>query len=235
MSIQTFHYDNDVWFKRRKALSLIALGEIETGENILLQIAEGYHGQKWFIYKEIAQAQYDAGEYEDAVINGCKSALFRGDKNKKIKLFLLMARYYYKLEEKEKAKLLAELISLVIRKYELKKTDEVHKILNHFNIPNSTFDLENDLHQTHKKFIAIWKQDQLRQQQILRGNISKIHKNNKSGHLVFDKDSFFFAMGDVQCNKDNLQQGINVEFCLKEAQNPKGEKENHAIIIRVIQ
>jgi tetratricopeptide (TPR) repeat protein len=234
-SITTFHHDNEVWFKRRKALSLIELGDLETGKSILLEIIKKHQGQKWYIYKEIAQAQFDLGEYEDALINCCKSALFRGDEDKKIKLFLLMARCYYKLEEKEKAELLAKLINLLIKKYELKKTDDVQKILNHFKISNYTSDFDNNFRQLHKKLIEIWKKDQLRRQQIFKGSITKIHGNNKSGFVTCNNDSFFFGMRDVQCSKEHLKTGIKVEFYLKESQNPKGEKENHAVITRVIQ
>jgi tetratricopeptide (TPR) repeat protein len=234
-SITTFHYDNDIWFKRRKALSLIELGDLETGKSILLEIINKHQGQKWYIYRELAQAQFDLGEYEDALTNCCKSALFREDEHKKIQLFLLMARCYYKLGEKEKAKLLAKLINLLIQKYELKKTDDIQNILHYFKISDHTSDLENDLRQLRRQLRQIWKQDQLRQQEIFRGIISAIHKNKKSGHLTCDKDSFFFGMRDAQCNKDHLKKGTEVEFYLKDAQNQKGEKENHAVITRVIQ
>lgn len=234
-SVGTFHYDNDIWFKRRKALSLIALGDIESGENILLQITKSHKGQKWFIYQEIAQAQYDADEYEEALVNCCKAALCIGDEDKKVKLFLLMARCYYKLKEQEKSKLLAELISLVIQKYELNKTDDIEKILNHFKIAYPNSDVENNLRQIRQRLIKVWKQDQLRGQELLQGKIHTIHKNNKSGHLTSSNESFFFGMSDVQCNKDNLKKGVKVEFYLKEAQNQKGEKDNHAVIIRIIE
>jgi len=234
-SISNFHYDNDIWFKRRKALSLIALGEIEVGENILFQITQGHKGQKWFIYQEIAQSQYDNNEYEKALINCCQATLFAGDEDKKIKLYLLTARCYYKLQQHDKSKLLAELIGLIVQKYDLKLTDEVSKIINHYQINYPTNEVENSLREKHRQLIKIWKQDQLRDRNVYQGKIQKIHGNQKSGHLITDNNGrYFFGMRDVQCNKHHLTEGTTVEFFLKPCQNQQGNPEDHAVIIKII-
>lgn len=234
-SISKFHYENDIWFKRRKALSLIALGEIEVGEIILFEITQGHKGQKWFLYKDIAQTQYDNNDYDKALINFCYAALFPGDEDKKIQLYLLMARCYYQLKQHDKCKFLAELIYLIVQKYDLKLTDEVSKIINHYQINYPTNEIENSLREKQKQLINIWKQDQLRDKKVLIGKIQKIHSNQKSGHLITDNNErYFFGMRDVQCNKHQLREGTTVEFFLKPCQNQQGNPEDHAVIIKII-
>jgi hypothetical protein len=234
-SISKFHYDNDIWFKRKKALSLIALGDIKAGKSILLQILQGHKGQKWFIYQEIAEIEFDDKNHEQALINCCKASLFQGDEDKKIKLYLIMARCYYKIQEIEKSKFLAELIGLIVQKYDLRLTDEVSKILNYYKIPYPKSEIENYLREKQTQLINICKQDQLRDEKVFQGKIHRIHSNQKSGHLnSYNNERYFFGMRDIQCNKSHLAEGTAVEFFLKQSQNQQGTLEDHAVITKII-
>lgn len=178
---------------------------------------------------------YDNNDYDKALINFCHAALFPGDEDKKIQLYLLMARCYYQLKQHDKCKFLSELIYLIVQKYDLKLTDEVSKIINHYQITYPTNEVDNPLREKQKQLIKIWKQDQLRDKKVFTGKIQKIHSNQKSGHLITDNNErYFFGMRDVQCNKHQLREGTTVEFFLKPCQNQQGNPEDHAVIIKII-
>jgi hypothetical protein len=131
--------------------------------------------------------------------------------------------------------LLAELIGLIVQKYDLKLTDEVSKIINHYQVNYPTNEVENYLREKQRQLIKIWKQDQLRNRNLHQGKIHRIHSNQKSGHLISDNNErYFFGMRDVQCNRHQLIEGTTVQFFLKPCQNQQGNPEDHAVIIKII-
>ncbi len=87
--IPNFHYSNDIWFKRRIALSQRKIGETEKALRLLREILQTK--KEWFIQSEIAEILFEQGEHDKALQFAVNAALNFGDIDKKLNLFKLMA------------------------------------------------------------------------------------------------------------------------------------------------
>jgi len=98
----TFHYDNDIWFKRRIALSKYHLGDPYDAVAMLQNLL--HQRREWFILYEIAEIYADLGDVTQTWVYATKAALAHGDIAKKWKLFELMADVLAQSGQVEEAK-----------------------------------------------------------------------------------------------------------------------------------
>lgn len=235
-TISRFHYDNDLWFKRKKALSMINLDQ-EEGFELLLNLTKGKKGDKWFIYSEIAQIYFDNNELEKC-LDYCKKAIQAfGDEAFKINLLILTARCLFKLENMQDAELLAHYICGISLVHDLKEKQEFQRILTYFKIETSKI-------REPKKYLSEYRQKVLNRfgnkpkskpivkGQNLKGFVKKIHGNQKSGHIKSGQDFYFFGMRAVKSK--NINEGDKVTFNLMDAKDRDGNPEQHATNITVI-
>ena len=69
----------------------------------------------------------------------------------------------------------------------------------------------------------------------MKGWISAVHGNGKSGHVKVGNDAYFFSMNDVKTDKQKLDRGINVMLGFKDAMDRDGNPDKHAVILNVIE
>ena len=76
---------NDIWLKRRIAISKHNLGYSGEAINILNDLLK--FKKDWFIYKDVSDIYFSLGNYENAIEYAIESVLKPGEDDKKINLF----------------------------------------------------------------------------------------------------------------------------------------------------
>jgi hypothetical protein len=227
--ITKFHYDNDIWFKRRKALALIELGKQDEGFEILMKLSSNRKGEKWFIFHEIAKIYFEKEEYNKALDFCVKAIGLPRDEDKKINLYADTARYLFKLNRLEDARLLAHFIAAITVKENLKQKSDILRIFEYFKIkPEEISDPKTTFFSAKKRVLEMFgisRQDNFAKKkgdgqriskilspveknpQLLQGKVVKILNENergKNGFLSSDKKQYYF----------NLQTGFHLTKCI---------------------
>ena len=183
------HYDNNVWFRWRIALSYEGLGEFEKSLNLQLELLKTKN--EWFIQKEIAEQYYQLGDYEKSLQYALDSALNSGDTNKKINTYIVLAKSLNHFGKHEEACLHENLIASI-------KNGEQNK------------DAENELRR-------IWNSLKFDAQQQYTGKIKSILPNGKAGFVEADKGkSYYFSLREFRGKKEKAQVNQSVTFYLEE-------------------
>jgi tetratricopeptide (TPR) repeat protein len=244
-----FHYDNDIWFKRRKALSLIELENQDDGFEILMNLSSNRKGEKWFIFHEIAKIYLEKEEYSDALEYCVKAIALPRDEEKKINLYADTARCLYKLKRFEDARLMADFIAAVTAKYNLKQKSDILKIFDHFKIkPEDISDPKSAFFATKKKILDMFgvgqKEDFKKKgrerkgrernnsevrsdEELLKGRVIKILHDNergKDGFLICDHKQYYFSVSANFQLTPEIKIDTTVEFKILPAKEGKKEQ-----------
>ena len=196
-SFEKLHYDNEVWFRWRIALSYEGLGEFQKSLNLQLELLK--IKKEWFIQKEIAEQYYRLGDYEKSLQYALDSALNSGDTNKKINTFVVLTNLFNQLGKSEDARLHEKFIASI-------KNGEQNK------------EAENELRK-------IWNAAKYEAQQKYTGKIKSILPNGKAGFVeTGNGKSYYFSMRDVKGKKEKIQVNQPVTFYLEEGYDAKKDR-----------
>jgi tetratricopeptide (TPR) repeat protein len=231
-NIQKFHYDNNIWFKRRIALCHIELGDLSKGEEILKSLDSG-KGEKWFIENDISLIYFEQNDFEKALEYALKAAKNFGDDLMKINLYIHLARIFFKLQKPDEAKVHAELVIAIKQANDSRIDMELQKLITYFKIDISQ---KFDLRAKKKEAEKIWDNHLFEGQEKLKGTINKILPNGKSGFIKQDnsREAYYFNFSSVKARKQDIQEGKSVKFFLKNSFDKKRNKESKEAIEIVI-
>lgn len=231
-NIQKFHYDNNIWFKRRIALCYIELGDLNKGEEILKSLDAG-KGDKWFIENDISLIYFEQNDFDKALQYALKAAKNFGDDLMKINLYLHLARIFFKLQKPAEAKVHAELVIAIKQANDARIDLELQKLITYFKLDFSErFDLRNKKKEAEK----IWDEYLFEGQEKLTGTIDKILPNGKAGFIKQEnsRESYYFNFSSVKARKQDIKEGKSVKFFLKNSFDKKKNKESKEAIEIVI-
>ena len=252
-NINNLHYDNDIWFKRRKATSMIKLGMEEKGFELLLSLSKNRKGDKWFIYVEIAEVYFENEDYENALEFCIKGIKAYGDEAFKINLLILTARTLFKLQRMDDATILAKYMLGMSLVHELKEKNDLKRIVDYFKIDKSSieepkkylsehrrkvdeiFKIDRNAGKKKKKNFGHKKPIEIKPGDEVKGWVKTVHGNGKSGHVIANKEAYFFSMNDIQADKAKIERGVNVMLVFKGAKDKDGKPAKHAVILGVIE
>ena len=252
-NINNLHYNNDIWLKRRKALSMIKLGNEEEGFELLLSVSQNRQGGTWFIYKEIADIYFENEDWENS-LKYCKKGIEAyGNEEMKINLMIVTARILFKLQRMDDATILAKYMVGMSLVHELKEKNDLKRIVDYFKIDKSSieepkkylseyrrkvdeiFQIDRNVNKNKKKKSLDRKSVEIKPGEEVKGWVKTVHGNGKSGHVIANKEAYFFSMNDVQADKDKIEHGVNVMLGFKDAKDRDGKPAKHAVILNVIE
>ncbi|GHT09903.1 hypothetical protein FACS189426_09280 [Bacteroidia bacterium] len=192
---EKLHYDNDVWFRWRIALSYEGLGEYQKSLDLQLELLK--RKKEWFIQKEIAEQYYRLGEYEKSLVYALDSALNFGDNDKKINTFIVLANTLEKLGKMEEAQLHNHLIEKIKRK---------------------DIDVENEI----SNLKTVWNTLRYSEKKSYSGIIKSLLPNGKAGFVETDNGkSYYFSLRDFKASPKKAIAGTKVRFYLAEGFDAK--------------
>lgn len=212
-----WHYQNDIWMKRKRAFALKELGKISEAEKLLREILK--IKKDWFLYGDLADILTDE---EDKLQTFIQAALLPGTLHLKVKLFDKLCKL---LKDKTNYKEIYQQLLLLIARIRLENGWDISMELEQ-EIVNEGLDLT-----TTPRSIEIFASIQTLLQKlfkeetpVLKGQIKLIHANGKSGILLGANGQQYFFPITRYYSKKKLHPGQSVSFVLVDGFDKKRNK-----------
>lgn len=231
-ALETFdklHYDNKIWFQRYIALSHSKLGENNKGLKILTELLKKKN--EWFIQRDIAEIYFTQKNYSNALNYAIDGILNFGDDDKKMDLYLLLAKIFELLEETLHIKTFIEFVVAIRKSKGWKIDNELQQLINKYNInANDEFNIKK----LKKDIEQILEFKKYENQQLYKGIICQILPNNKAGFIETEnKEKIYFIFNEVKGAKELIQVGRKVTFYIIEGfDKKKNQPSKNAINIK---
>lgn len=229
--IDQFHYDNEVWFKKRIAESLYGIGEKEQSKKKYEELISSKTGaEKWFLFKSLAEIYLIAKEYGKAWEYSIDAAWLGNEPGYMLGLYQLQTRVLTMLNRVEEAKKHAQLIAAVIQKEKKTAHPPILKLLDYFEISlNKAYPFNDAL----KAARAIWEEYRYKGLEPEEGVVLKLKPSGKKGLIKTKKgETIGFRLKDVLGRVESPDRLIhaNVRFYLIE--NKAGIKSAEKITLK---
>jgi len=224
--IPKFHSDNDVWLKRRIALSKWHLGQQESAlselQNLLISKKE------WFIEFEIAQIYFELEKLSDALFHAASAALNSGEPEYKCELYVFIGEISAKQGNLEIASK-HFLLSIKLRenrdwKIPPKLNDWVRKL----NIDTQT---DISLMGLQKELRKYWESVKFSNQPLLNGIVKKILPHGKAGFIASENGKqYYFSIKAFKGSSYRLKEDLKVVFHTEKSFDPKKQQETEVAV-----
>jgi len=230
--IDNFHYNNDLWFARRIALSKKELGSIDEAIEELEKIYK--RKREWFIKKELAELYFEIDKVEKSFYYAIDAICTNGFSKLEFKIGLiqLLGNIFKKYNKMEFANKHFLLLKIIREEHGWKIPQELQNELNNINIE------EINLSSIKNELIKYWKScqpktDKSLKSKKLQGYIKKILNNNekgKNGFITSNKQDYYFVLPKHIKFIENVELNTKVEFEVLELNNGK----KRAKIVKII-
>ncbi|MBT4753439.1 MAG: cold shock domain-containing protein [Candidatus Marinimicrobia bacterium] len=228
------HFPDEIWFKRRKAISVGNLGDIEKAIEDLIKIS--LVKTDWFIFRDIAVLYAKNDNYDtalDFIIDGCIVSINQPDPGYRWELYYDAALF---LQKKGDNKLAEKhlLLSYSLRNNEGWKIPEViSKLASEMDISLESIEDTKNVFRELKPF---WDKHKFSKLPKHIGKIKTMLPNGKSGFITSeDGEDFYFKIFSFNGNKKRIIAGLKVEFFVQESfDRSKNEKSYQAVNITPI-
>lgn len=229
--IEKFHYNNDLWFKMRIALSEDGLGNQDKSEELFKELLESKAGSdKWFLYRDISEVYYEQGDFPKAWKYAVDAAFYGNEPHYLIGLYLLQARILFKLERPAEGKILAELIAAILKEQKWNDKAEYNRLFSYYKIDRTSIRTVNEII---KEFRIFLQKERYGNKPKTKGIIISIHKNGKIG-LIKDQNNNLieFHKKELVSKMKSIESlaGATVEFYIMKSFEGKNIAENISII-----
>lgn len=223
------HYDNKVWFQRYAALSYSKLGNNNKGLKILTELLKKKN--EWFIQRDIAEIYFAQKDYSNALNYAIDGILNFGDDDKKIDLYLLLAKLFELFEETLHTKTIIEFVVAIRKSKGWKIDNELQQFITKYNINTND---EFNIKKLKKNIEQILEFKKYENQQLYEGIICQILPNNKAGFIETEnKEKIYFMFNEVKGPKELIQVGRKVKFYVVEGfDKKKNQPSKNAINIK---
>jgi len=228
--LNKYHYNNDLWFKMRIALSEDGLGNHEKSEELFKELLESKAGNdKWFLYRDISEVYFEQGDFLKAWKYAVDAAFYGNEPHFLIGLYLLQARILFKLERPTEGKILAELIAAILKEQKWNDKAEYIKLFTYYKIDRTTLPTVSEIIKEARIF---WQNERYGSKPKLKGTIISIHKNGKIGRIKDQNNNLIgFHKKDLVKKMKSIENltGATVEFFIMESYDGKNIAENITI------
>jgi len=216
-TLSNFHYNNDVWFQRRIALSKAHLGDKQKAAEDLEKILQ--RKKEWFIQHEIANIYYDLGNNEKALNYAIDAALNFGKNENKWELFLLMAQILVAQRRIDDAKEHLIFAAKLRVEQEWKIPEKLEKMLTEYKIDISISKKRSELL---KKLKVLWEKEKYSSLPSMVGTVKTILKDGKAGFISSENGKdYYFKTNSFKGNKNRLERGLKVSFFIEDSFDKK--------------
>lgn len=211
-----FTNDSDVWFNWRIAKSLKELNQSDKALVYLDKVSKVK--KDWFIPKEIAENYFILGDEKNAIKYVADAILTDEPANIKVNLYHLT----YKLlkdDEPDIALKHAELVSAIKLENNVALPNDIDKL----DIDESNLDVD-ELETQIKEY---WLENKFKNQILLRGMITKLHDNGRSGFITSDDyERYYFNVSEFKDDILSLGEGLYVSFYTQKGFDRSKNKES---------
>ncbi len=228
------HFPDEIWFKRRKAISEGHLGDIEKAIEDLIYIS--LVKTDWFIYRDIAVLYAKNENFDkasDFIIDGCIASVNQPDPGYRWELYYDTALFLFKKGDIKMAEKHL-LLSFSLRNNEGWKTPEViSKLASEMNI---SLESVKDTKGLFRELNPFWDKHKFSKLPKHNGNIKTILPNGKAGFITSENgDDFYFKIFSFNGNRKRITPGLKVQFYVQESfDRSKNENSYKAVNISMV-
>lgn len=218
--LTAFHYDNDVWFRRRKALCLFYMGNAEEA----IEAMRGVFARKkdWFVRFELGEMLINSGNKDEGASLLASAALERGDPEKKLKLYAALARWYDNNGEHETAMAHYTLIWQLRIAQGWKEDEEIRIRLENERIDLCALPPAEEIIQ---RLMPQWEELANSKREKLQGVIQKVLPNGKAGFIVtVDGRTYYFELRNFKGKREEASPGCRVKFFLEDGYDARKQR-----------
>ncbi len=189
--INKFHYNNDLWFARRIALSKKEFGNIPEAIEDLEEIFK--KKKEWFIQKELADLYFEDNNIEKSFKYAIEAICTNGfgKLEFKIGLMFLLGKILKEQKKNDLANKHFIAIKIIREQHEWKIPEELQNEINSIESENTS---DNPI----KELIKYWKsQNGTKDERTLIGTIKRILHDNekgKNGFLTSNNVDYYFTL-----------------------------------------
>lgn len=227
IEIKDFHYNNDIWFRIKEAVSIARLGKIDEAIKRLHVISR--EKEHWTVYQELSNLYKEKEEFEKAIEMGAFALLERsGEFKHKIKLLLHMGDALEKTGQLKEA-LLHYCFVVKIRSennwpVNQRIEDRIAMLKQDEGMPNN---IKHEL-------INFWKQVKLESLPKGTGIVKSLLPKGNAGFITSNTgEDLFFQVRNVK--QRNINVNSNVSFYIINSYDQKKQRESkEAIEIKII-
>jgi tetratricopeptide (TPR) repeat protein len=217
--IGNFHYDNDLWIIRQKALALRRLARFDESLGLYLQILIRKHD--WFLKMELAELYEEMRAWEKALIAALDAADDPGVNKMKVGLFMLIARVFLTLGKTREALVHARLV-IALREKEGWGSDRDAEEMVSAHSADET--IPEDYGALLNLARIIWAENQPKAP-VYKGKISKILPHGRSGFIECeDGNSYYFSVSDFNGGGKEAAVNLGVTFVLVDSYDRAKQK-----------
>lgn len=214
---QTFHYDNDIWFKKHQAGALFKLGDTDKALSILKELL--LQRKEWFIQREIAEIYAATGDKQQALAYAVDAALNFGDIQMKLGLYDQLARLLAEQGKPEQAKKHIELIYQIRTEREWKIDSDMTGLISKYAITPETLPSSKKIFHQLKK---IWETVKFENREQFTGKIRTLFPNGKAGFVKAEQgNSYYFKTVSFKGKRNKLAVNQRVSFYLEDGYDRK--------------
>lgn len=229
-SINNLHSNNDIWFKRRIAISTAKLGQQDEAISIITDIIKTK--KDWFLYQDIGDIYLAQNNYKGALENYLNAILAPGEDSMKVKLFWQTGNALINLGDTEGETLLKAYSIKIRTEHEWKLTIEEKDFSSRckeFLETSEARALKRQINELAQKYK--W-QDSIK----LEGTISKVLPDGRAGFIRTSDSSYYFRMNQIGSRGVNAQIGSKVSFYLEKGfDKKKGLETDNAVNISFLE
>lgn len=198
-----WHYQNDVWMERKRALAYAQLDRPDEAEGLLQQIL--IKKKDWFIYADLGDVVTDP---EKKLQWYSQAALTRGKLAMKINLFKKLSDVLAQNpEHKESYQQHLLLIARIRMENGWDIPADIDKLLTENNIDLGSV---NGAEEAYKKLYSFWETHSGREKKERQeGEISHIMPHGRAGFIKAGKNNYYFQIGKHQ---DHFKERQRVSF-----------------------
>jgi tetratricopeptide (TPR) repeat protein len=198
--LDTFHYNNDLWFKMRIAISYEKTGEFTKSETLFKELLESKAGgDKWFLYRDIAELYFEQKEYKKAWKFAIDATFYGNEPHFLINLYLLQAKILFKLERVSEGKVLAILIAAILKEQGWNNKAEYTRLFKFFEIDLESVQPVKTCYRNAEKF---WLENKYGDIPLTEGEVVFVHNNDALGKLKS------LIIAPLTLRKGMLSQGL---------------------------
>lgn len=221
-----WHYNNDLWFDRKRAFAYHELGQSEKAENILRKIV--LQKKDWFLLYDLARV---VSNQEEALKLMCQAARSRSKPEMKLKLFYSLYEQLKdrELYQEEAVKHLC-LIAAIREEKGWSPLIEVEKIIKESSINTdklgSSSAIIRELEPVWNKIAGVKKIERK------NGVVSKVFPHGGAGFINSEGKSYYFTMNH---SEKKVAEKSKVSFEIRDSfDKKKGKPTQMAVKIRAL-
>lgn len=226
--LSSFHNNNDVWFRYRKALAYCSLGDLDqTEKEITEALAIGI--DHWCLYQLLFAVAVKKGDRDKAVVYAGTCALSDREHKMRVRFYDRVAVELSDQGLLHEAGLHHRLAALLREENNWKQPETAEMPLDE---PIKFLDKAAVL----KELLPIWQSWRDRDKVFLSGTVCRIFPSGRDG-LIADEDDkqYYFRFGDVSGKREQIAEGTAVRFALTERFNKKkGQLQQNATDISLV-